>query len=114
MLRIIGGYDMIEMKELTLESFLYKAIEQVKTTKNMQLISWTNQINSCDMISVFQAAEKMKQDRIFWTNNTKDFIVVGIGSVHKLIAHEDRYRTLQNEWNAILRQTVIHNPFKEA
>ena len=89
---------MIELKEMTFQSFLYKAVNKANKTSSKQLISWTNKINPLDLLSVFETAKELNKDRIFWTNSSNDFSLVGIGSVQKLIAHENRFQQLEEQW----------------
>ncbi|HLR70656.1 MAG TPA: isochorismate synthase [Pseudogracilibacillus sp.] len=103
---------MIELREMELSSFLYTAIEKMKTPK--QLISWTKQINPLNLLYVFERLKATNQDRIYWSNSNNDFTLVGLGSVKKLIANEDRFQQLQKQWTTLLDEVFIHNPFPEA
>lgn len=113
MLRIIGGIYMIELEEKTLQSFLYKAIDEAISLRKQPLFSWTKKIDKVDLIDVFQAAENTKKDRLFWTNSSNDFALVGVGCTHKMIGHEDRFEQLQKEWKNILQEAIIHDHFKD-
>ena len=112
MLRLTGGFYMIELKEMTFQSFLYKAVNKANKTSSKQLISWTNKINPLDLLSVFETAKELNKDRIFWTNSSNDFSLVGIGSVQKLIAHENRFQQLEEQWENILQHAMINNPYE--
>src|SRR5690625_3801650 len=105
---------MVQLEELTFQSFLYKAIEKVNTIQEEQLISWTEKIHPLDLLTVFAVAEEMNEDRVFWSNSSNDFALVGIGSVHKLIADQNRYEQLQEKWQQLVDQAMIYNPFEEA
>src|SRR5699024_8778020 len=65
------------------------------------------------LLSVFQAAQKSGKDRMFWSNQDRTFSYVGIGVATKIIVDEsNRYEGLEKQWNALLNQAIIHNPYK--
>ncbi|MEI3605453.1 isochorismate synthase [Pseudogracilibacillus sp. SE30717A] len=105
---------MIELKEMTLESFLYNIQSKLTHKETKQLISWTSKINPVDLLTVFESANKSNLDRIFWTNSSNDFALVGVGSVHKLISEQQSFDQLENEWKTILQQAIIHDPFQQS
>ena len=113
MLRLTGGFYMIELKEMTFQSFLNNAVKKANKTNSKQLISWTNKINSVDLLSVFETAKELNKDRIFWTNSSNDFTLVGIGSVQKIIAHENRFQRLEEQWENIRKDALIYNPYED-
>lgn len=104
---------MIELKEMTLRSFLYKVKEKAETKNTKVLFSWTKKIAPKDAIHIFDVAESLGKDRIFWRNHTGTLTFVGIGSVLQLIAEENRFQQLQRKWEEILQQAIIHNPYNE-
>ena len=56
---------MIDMKEITLKHMIYKVQEQARSLQAAQLFSWTKEISSVDMLTVFQNAKQLKKDRAF-------------------------------------------------
>src|SRR5690625_7620947 len=106
---------MIQLEEKTLQSFLYKAKEAAIQLQKQQLFSWIKKITELDLLAVFQAAKDTGKDRSYWTNSANDFTVVGIGSTHKIInhRHHHRFEYLQNEWQQILADALVYNPYKE-
>ena len=103
---------MIELKEKTLQSFLYKAKETAKMRKEKVLVSWTKKKASNDLLHIFKSAESLGKDRIFWRNHTGSFTLIGIGVVQQIIAEEDRFQQLQEKWDKTLQRAIIHNPFQ--
>lgn len=99
---------------MTLSSFLNKAKSNAIKSKQQQLISWTMKIDEVDLLSVFEASYETKKERLFWTNSTRDFAFIGLGSLIKLVAHDDRFKSLQSEWEDILMTAMIENQYKEA
>src|SRR5690625_118526 len=105
---------MIDMKEMTLKPFLYKVQETAMSLQTKQLFSWTKEIPSTSLLTVFAAAKQMNKDRIFWTNSDNDFSLVGIGSTHKIIAYERRFAQVEKEWNELVQHAIVHNEYKVA
>ncbi len=103
---------MIELKEETLSSFLYNLQSKRTHTKPNQLISWTSKINPVDLIAVFDGAKNSNHDRIYWTNSSKNFALVGVGSVHKIISEQQCFEQLETEWEEVLQQAIIHDPYQ--
>lgn len=102
---------MIDTKDVSLKSFIYKAYDMSASLKEeMSFWSWTEQIEPISLLSLFESA-KNKQ-RTFWTNSVRDFSFVGIGCVHQLTADENRYEMLKNQWNELLQRTFIYNPYE--
>src|SRR5699024_11438891 len=89
---------MIDMKEITLKHLIYKVQEQAKSLQSPQLFSWTKEISSVDMLTVFQNAKQLKKDRAFWMNSDNDFALIGMGRAHTLVAHEDRFTQIETQW----------------
>ncbi len=105
---------MIDMKEMTLKHLLYKVQDMAMSLQMKQLFSWTKQISPIDLLDVFLAAKQTNKDRTFWTNSDNDFSIVGIGCVHKIVAHDNRFSQIEEQWNALLEQAVVHNEYKVA
>ena len=111
LLRINGGFDMIDTKEMTLKHLLYKAQEAAVSVQTAQLVSWTKKIPTTNLLEVFRAAKQLNKDRIFWTNSTNDFSLIGIGSVHKIVAFDDRFHQVEQDWNQLVEGAMIHNEY---
>src|SRR5699024_10063337 len=105
---------MIELKEMTLATFLYKAIEIAKEKGTEQLVSWTIEIEPLDVLSAFASAKQLNKNRIFWTNSTNDFTLFGLGTIHRLTAEDNRFERLDEAWKAIERNALIHEATGEA
>lgn len=104
---------MIELKEMTFKMFLHNVKEQALSKNKKVLFSWTKKIDPTDMMHIFEVAESLGKDRIFWRNHIGSLTFVGIGSVHQIIAEEKRFQQLQQKWEEILQQAIIHNPYDE-
>lgn len=104
---------MIELKEKTLQSFLYKAIDKAASFQKQQLVSWTKEIGAVPLLDVFHRAKNSGKNRIFWMNSTNDFSIVGIGTAHHIVAEENRFEQLQKQWQELLEEAMIHDPFHD-
>src|SRR5690625_4471198 len=104
---------MIELKEKTLQSFLYKAIDKAASFQKQQLVSWTKEIGAVPLVGVFHRAKNSGKNRIFWMNTTNDFSIVGIGTAHHIVAEENRFEQLQKQWQELLEEAMIHDPFHD-
>lgn len=103
---------MIDVREEALLSFLYKVKEQVVTTNEQKLFSWTKEINPVDLLDVFASAYKLNENRLFWTNSDNDFAIFGVGTTKELLADGDRFGSLETQWKQLLKGSIIHDPFK--
>src|SRR5699024_4375410 len=105
---------MIEMKEDQIEFLLSKAIDQVKTNGEIQLVSFTKQVNRIDPLVFFEAAKMLEKNRIFWSSTADDFCVVCDGKAYDIVANKSRYNETEKEWNKLLQEAIIHNPYEVA
>lgn len=105
---------MVEIKEDQIESILREAITKVKTSEDAQLVSITKKITEADPLAFFEAAKSTEKDRIFWTSTAEDFYVVGIGNAYEMLANELRFSVTEKQWDNLLKEAIIHNPYKVA
>src|SRR5699024_7775175 len=77
-----------------------------------QLFSWTKEIEAIDFLEVFEALKQTNENRIFWTNNAHNYTLLGIGEVHKITKCHLRFQESREEWESLLQQAVIHNPYQ--
>lgn len=105
---------MIHTKDRTRTSFIENIFTTIEKTKaDETVISFTEETEPISLLSVFQAAKNSGKDRMFWSNQDRTFSYVGIGVATKIIVDEtDRYDQLENKWQALLKQALIHNPYK--
>lgn len=105
---------MIEIKEDQIEYILKEAINKVKTNGDIQLVSVTKKISETDPLIVFETAKGTGKDRIFWTSTAEDFYIVGIGNAAEIIAKESRFSATEKQWDTLLHEAIIHNPYQVA
>lgn len=103
---------MIGIKEAEIESMLKEAIHRANVHQEDQIVSITEKINRIHPIHFFQAAKQTNKNRIFWTNHTQDFVVVGIGNACKMIAKDSRFEITERRWTTLVNEAIIHNPYK--
>ncbi|UJL45138.1 isochorismate synthase [Virgibacillus sp. NKC19-16] len=106
---------MIETKEQPIEDLLNKAIEELQSNEDFQLVSVTKKITETNPLRFFEEAKQLHKNRIFWTSTEDDFYVVGIGNAHEITTGADsRFEETEALWNNILAKAIIHNPYKQA
>lgn len=105
---------MIDMKEITLASFINEVIDVATERGQAQLMSFTKKIAPLSFLDAFDSLAGKGKERLFWMNHTQDFKLFGIGSVRKIVAHENRYRNLQKAWEQVINNAYIHNPFTDS
>lgn len=103
---------MIEIKEELIESLLEEAIDQAKSNNKTQMISMTKEINETDPLRFFESAKRLGMDRTFWTSTSEQFYLVGVGSAFQIDANEHRFQNTEIQWEKLLEEAIIHNPYK--
>src|SRR5699024_5318259 len=54
------------------------------------------------------------KQRLYWKNSANTFEFIGIGSVHTIVAEDVMYHILKKEWQQLIDNAVIHDPFQQA
>lgn len=98
---------MIDIKEEHLESLIDKAI---KLNEQDQIVSITKTVDNINPLHFFEAAKVTGENRIFWMNQAEEFYIVGVGKAHELLANENRFDSMKEQWKAVLNNAVVHNP----
>lgn len=104
---------MVQMKEMTLQSFIRKAKEKLSETAEQILISWTEEIAPLSMIDLLKRTERSEENRLFWANNERNFMLLGFGTTETIVAEDDRYDKLQEKWDYLVEEAYVYNPYKE-
>ncbi|GGB36849.1 isochorismate synthase [Virgibacillus dakarensis] len=103
---------MIETKKALLESLLDQAIVLANNTDSAQLVSFTKKIDEIDPLQFFEAAKDQGMNRTFWTSTADEFCLVGAGTVCHLIADENRFQETEKQWENLVSNALIHNPYQ--
>lgn len=104
---------MIETKENLIESILDDAIQEAKATKNTKLTSITKEINKQDPLHFFNSAKALSMDRTFWASTSEKFYIVGAGDAYHINdASMERFQETEKQWNVLMGEAIIHNPYK--
>lgn len=103
---------MIETKEKLLETVLSDAINQAKAENMRQLVSYTKKVDRVDPLQFFEAASNYHMDRTFWSSTGTSFYLVGAGMVCPLAATTNRFQEINRQWQGVLSQATIHNPYQ--
>src|SRR5699024_4199386 len=104
---------MIQMKELTLTSFLHDAKVKATEKGSEQLVSWTKKIEPLSMIDAFKRMEYSSLNRLFWANSKRNFMLFGIGTATEIIATEERFEQLEQKWRQLVSDALIYNPYSD-
>lgn len=102
---------MIQMKEVTLLSFMHDAKQRAMEKDKQQLMSWTKKIDPLSMIETFKRMESYNENRLFWSNSNRDFMLFGFGTVREIVATDDRFEQLEQEWARLVDSALIYNPY---
>lgn len=104
---------MIQMEEMTLQAWLKKVKASLSDMKEQVLISWTEKIAPISLIDLLKRTERSEEDRLFWANNERDFMLLGLGTTEVMVAEEDRYEELDKQWKQLVEEAYIYNPYME-
>lgn len=104
--------QMTQMKEITLTSFINNAVKRAKEMGTKQFISWTKQMNEISLLDMFKYSERFDENRLFWTNSKRDFMLLGFGTAKKIVAEKDRFEQLEQLWDEFIAKASIYNPYR--
>ncbi|WP_337018540.1 isochorismate synthase [Oceanobacillus massiliensis] len=102
---------MIDLKDKQVETVLEEAIKELQTDDECRLVSITKKIDKVDPLHFFMAAKQLGGNRTFWTDSKQNLWLTGAGKAHQFSAEADRFEETEKQWNAVLDQAIIHNPF---
>lgn len=105
---------MVKIMKRQIESILSEAINSVKTYEDTQLVSITQQIDERDPLAFFETAKNNGMDRVLWTSTADDFYITGAGRAWEIAAQDSRFRVTEENWNDLLQEAIIHNPYQVA
>src|SRR5690606_20029234 len=101
---------MVEVKEETIRSTLDKVIRNLQSSES-KLVSFTKKMESINPLHFFEAGLHLHMERSFWMSTLDDFTLVGLGNAYTITA-ESGVSGLHKNWNTVLTNAVIHNPYK--
>ncbi|MGM8365159.1 isochorismate synthase [Virgibacillus sp. W0181] len=104
---------MIEVEEKSMETLFNRAIQQADKDKQTKIASYTKRIEATDPLHFFEAAKRLNKNRTFWTSTADDFFLVGIGNALEIVADESRFAVTKKEWQELLDEAIIHDPYRE-
>src|SRR5690625_2905206 len=102
---------MMQMKEKTLTSFLQDAKQKAINNGQSQLISWTKRLQPFSLIDKFERVKPFHENRLFWANSERTFMLFGFGSAEEIVAETNRFQQLETMWNELVQRAFVHNPF---
>ncbi|GLO66993.1 MULTISPECIES: isochorismate synthase [Oceanobacillus] len=104
---------MIGIEEKQLAILVDKAINEMLSEDQAKLFSYTKKINHPNIYSFLQLAGDRKLTRSFWSSNSNDVTILGAGQAVTIQAEGQRFRSIENDWNELLKRATIHNPFEK-
>ncbi|WP_080875088.1 isochorismate synthase [Oceanobacillus timonensis] len=104
---------MMEVKEKQFTADLEAAMQSVQTDQHERLFSYTEKINQASLYRFLEKAGELKFPRTFWSSADEDFQMAGAGHAVELSvdASKNRYQQVEEDWNALLKNAVISNPY---
>ncbi|MFC2947130.1 isochorismate synthase [Virgibacillus sediminis] len=104
---------MIGIKDKTTKELLQHAIQSLDPNKNnSRLVSITKEITDTNPLQFFEAAKDTGKNRVFWASTEDEFFLVGAGSAVEITAEDNRFELMEKQWDRMLKEAVIHNPYK--
>ncbi|AXI09835.1 isochorismate synthase [Oceanobacillus zhaokaii] len=103
---------MIDIKEVQAEALFAKVIQGLHNNEDAQLVSITKKIQTIDALDFYRRARYMGRNRTFWTNSNRSLFLVGIGEAYEIIADQSRFKETKQQWDNLLKQATIHNPYQ--
>ncbi|MFD1333978.1 isochorismate synthase MenF [Oceanobacillus iheyensis] len=104
---------MIEIEEKRLASLIDITISEMVSEDEAKLFSYTKKINKLNIYTFLQLAGDRDLTRSFWSSNSNDLTILGAGQATTIQAKGERFQSIENQWNELLRKAVIHNPFEK-
>ncbi|WP_040979050.1 isochorismate synthase [Oceanobacillus jeddahense] len=104
---------MMEVKEKQFTAELEAALESVQTDQKDKLFSYTEKINQVNLYRFLEKAVQLAFPRTFWSSANEDFQMAGAGHAFELSAEVSgsRYDQVEQDWNALLSDAIIYNPY---
>src|SRR5699024_2196079 len=87
-------------------------IQKLKEAATARRFSYTKQIDKVDPLAFFNAYEASEEHRWFWASSDQKTFIVGISSALQFESEEADLQFIQAEWNEILQDAQIDNPYK--
>ncbi|WP_067725662.1 isochorismate synthase [Oceanobacillus damuensis] len=103
---------MIETKDKQVSALLSEAIQLVKAEDECKLVSITKKIQKTDPLHFFDAAKHIGGNRAFWTSSTQQLWLAGAGEAHQMTADHLRFEATEKQWNSLLCEAFVHNPYE--
>jgi menaquinone-specific isochorismate synthase len=89
---------------------LKEGIARCRETLQAVIISKVKKVNCIDALSLFRAGRSsFFGERVFWSEPTRNILLVGIGHAHTINAASDnqRFSDVKNQWQQFLHHQII-------
>ncbi|GIN42408.1 MULTISPECIES: isochorismate synthase [Heyndrickxia] len=105
---------MTSIQHSKIETEFEIAVGRAKDKEYPILFSYTEILNNMNPLSFYSSAKQLFQGkRFFWKVPDDETIIVGLGSTYTLQTSlgEHRFETIQSEWNDLIKDAHIFNPY---
>ncbi|MGE8206234.1 isochorismate synthase [Heyndrickxia sp. NPDC080065] len=106
---------MTRIKQSNIETEYKVAVDRARNKKKTILFSYTEKLNNINPLSFYSSAKQLFQgERFFWKVPNDETYIVGLGVAQSLqTSHEeDRFKWVEREWNLLIKDAHIFNPFE--
>ena len=91
--------------------------ESKKRKNQSMLLSITEEIDSIDPLAFYYGNHSLfSGERFFWKDSESETIMAGVGNaaiVRSEKGIKERYSEIEEKWNRLLKEAVIHNSYKD-
>ena len=103
---------MIDVKEATWLSFFNHVKEQSIRLNQDRFYSCTKEIESVNLLNIFDRFHQRNMNRYYWSNYNGDFSLLGIGIAKEIISADGDMQQVQKEWHQFTEEADEHNPYE--
>ncbi|SEQ86662.1 isochorismate synthase [Piscibacillus halophilus] len=101
---------MLQTKPFTINEQLNKAKEYMDTVNQTQLmVSLVEKVNFINPVQFFSYYQNQDLLRLFWRDSEDSFYLVGIGNYKTIQSHQNRFHSVQQQWEGLLTDFFIPN-----
>lgn len=100
---------MVLITEEQVETILTNALQQ--SQRNNQLVSYTKKIDPISPLHFFNQTKKLGKSRSFWASSDRELVLVAVGNLVNITPTESRFSKTKKQWEQLLNQFIIHNPY---
>lgn len=111
--RLTEVYRMVELDEDLTKKNKKNKNDLFQFGYREQIASHTLEIEAFDPVVIFEKMKKFNKNRIFWSDPTEDFYIVGMGEAVEISRDKSRFETTKEQWSYYVENAFISNKYKE-